>query len=56
VFASKVFSKMLFDRFCAVCLYTCKTPKSDLTSFSQNSKLLKHILCSANNIRQAARR
>jgi len=28
--------KCYLIRFCAVCLFTCKTPKSDLTSFAQN--------------------
>ena len=36
MFASNIFIEMLFDRFCTVCLFTSKTPKSDLTSLSQN--------------------
>ena len=36
--------KCYLIRFCAVCLFTCKTAKSDLTSFSQNGPLYDRVV------------
>ena len=36
--------KCYLIRFCAVCLFTCKTTKSDLTSFSQNGPLYDRVV------------